>query len=604
MINDLYIYLFYYFIISYFFRFVIVITSSTQHPIELGEKRVRWIANTGSVIDLIHLICAFVFLKNDMAITLPNFLFSGLDFYVYWSSLSLIFLGFSIVVFSLMIRFSIVYLYRDTYYYKFFSTIYVLQIALCLLILTRNSEGIFIGWELLGLSSILLIAFYENQPSVLRNSLRILVIYKVSDVILYSVLICSSVNGHIYYEIISSPAAMVGLLFACLIKSSVLPWFWLPKAMEGPTPSTAVFYGGLATHVPVFIFMRVWMYQSTQLMPQYMIIMSILIVIAIICSSLRGKQINDAKNSIAYSAITQLGIIYLEVIYGFYNLAVLHCIIHGIYRTTEFLKAPSLIYNRYTIERNRRSLTDRSYFLYMKIVSKSLRVRWYILFYRELPIQQVVSTVVDNFMGLASTRLTVTDIKAYVVYSLVMLVCINGALVYYLNPIVSPEVPMLLIMAYILNVLSLINKYNPRLFFYSLTASVFASVTILMARIIPVLNYSVYLYFFVIVMVLVYTYKTKPFQQKGVKFSGLFHQSTAINMWILILGLSVTGMPGLGGFFLWERFFHALKYTEPALIISTFVLLTLDTIVFFRFYYASVLGKYDFIKQFEATYRF
>jgi NADH:ubiquinone oxidoreductase subunit 5 (subunit L)/multisubunit Na+/H+ antiporter MnhA subunit len=602
MTDKIYIYLFYYFIVSYILRFFVVIASSSHHPKELGEQRVRSAVTAGSLLDVLHFVLAIVLFRENLHLIIPDFMFFGIDVEVEWNHLSLTFLGFSIIISSLMTRFSVIYLHRDPYYYKFFSILYIAQIGLSLLILTIKNESIFIGWELLGLSSILLIAFYEYRISVLKNSLRILVIYKISDVVLYIVLVYSASNGDVYYSAISNQAAVLGLLIACLIKSSIFPWFWLPRAMEGPTPSTAIFYGGLATHIPIFIFMNVWWNLNLQTFPFAIKVISVGIAMSAICASLLSRQINDVKNAISYAAITQLGIIYLEIIFGFFYLAIIHCIVHGIYRTTEFLKAPSVLYSRYTIEQNRRFVDPRknsSSRLYLQ----SVKSWFYRLCYNEFFIQRAFIHLIDQFMGLSSSRINMRNFRFYVLYSLIIFCFINSVTFgFTVSQITFPEIGILAL-AYALNVLSLINKHNPKLCFIAMTLSVFANMTVLAARLLPILDMSVWFYLFITLLILFQTYILKALPQETPKFVGRIQKSSVFNMFVLVLGLSITGMPGLGTFFIWERLTHSLIQTDPAIVIGSFVLLALNTIAFFRFYYANFLGKYDSLEQFHTTYR-
>lgn len=609
MDNKLYTYLFYYFIASSLLRFVAVLLSSIQSPRELGEKRVRWVANYGSITDIFHFVVAFIFLNQDIRFMIPNFMFSGVNFEVNWTFLSIIFLGFAIIIISLINRFSIIYLHRDTYYYKFFSIIYILQVSLYLLILTDGSESIFIGWELLGLSSILLIAFYEYRISVLKNSLIILVIYKVADILLYSALIYSSAHDIRHFSMITEPRVIIVLLLACLIKSSIFPWFWLPRAMEGPTQSTAIFYGGLATHIPVFIFINVWWGQHFQSTNVLMMVMVCLIVSSIIGSSLLSKRMNDAKNSIAYSAIAQLGIIYLEVIFGYFHLAVMHCIIHGIYRTVEFLKAPSLLYSRHSIEKDRKSISTVLDSIRKKIFYKPIRIWLYKVCYHEFFIPRVFVNLIENFIGLYSSRVIKKTIKSYTFYSLIAIIIVAAVTVYILNYKISMQDGMLFIIAYILNLFAFSNKYDPKLFFLLMTSSIFITLTVLAEKIFPILIYSLWIYVPVLAYGLYLAYRKNSnidyllLDQNIKNFTGRIYKSTTMNMLILFLGLSNIGIPGFGIFFIWGHIEHALLHIYPGLIINAYVLLSLNTILFFRFYYSNYLGKQEVLNQFYASYR-
>lgn len=599
----LYIYLFDYFIVSSLLRFAIVVLFGAQHPKHLGELRVRRIVNYGSLSDCIHLVLAILFFQQDIRVMLTSYMFFGIDFEVYWSIQSIIFLYFSIIVIGIINRFSVVYLYRDPFFFKFFSLIHLLQFSLCLLILTRGTQSIFIGWEFMGLSSILLIAFYEYRVSVLKNSLIILVIYKVSDVLLYASLIYLGSIGIYNYDQISNPYCLLVLAAACLIKSSVLPWFWLPRAVEGPTQSTAVFYGGLATHIPVYLFMNMWQERSLDSVgwPIYVIIS--FIICSIICSNLLSQRVNDVKNAIAYSAITQLGIIYLEIIFGYSYLAMIHCVLHGLYRMVEFLKAPSMIYSRQLIEKERKYTTSIEGKRVLGWVPKGLRIWFYGLTYREFIAPRVLVHLIENFMGLYSSHINGRVMMSYIGYSLISILFMGFSTeLIFENQLTFTELG-LMGLAYLFNFLALLNKYNPRSFFLSLCMSVSAILLILINKVVPGVYFSVIVFIPAMIYVSLTAIRTKATNSSKMNFRGVLHKSTEANLLVLIVGLSIIGMPGLGTFFIWHRLEHALIDFEPGLIINCYVLLTLNTITFFRFYYANYLGKHDVLKQIQATDR-
>lgn len=596
----LFTYLFLYFVISSGIRFFWVTLASIFPSKSIAQLNVQCITNYGSILDLLHLVAAYIFLKQEVNFVISDFIYEGFDFDVYWNLRALVFLSFSIVIISLINRFSTVYLYRDPFYFKFFSMIYLLQLALVMLILTRGSESIFIGWEFLGLSSVLLIAFYEYRISVLKNSLIILAIYKISDLLLYGSLLYATAGGDLYYNTMSNPYCIFALLLACLIKSSVFPWYWLPRAVEGPTQSTAVFYGGLATHIPVYIFMNVWEMQNLYNNYLFVMIAAIFILISVISTSMLSKMANDAKNSIAYATIAQLGIIYLEVLFGFTVLATIHCLLHGIYRTVEFLRSPSVLYEHQLIERGRRFSRKPPVILLSNFIPKQLKLWIYKIAYNEFTFSRIMMNGVENFMGLFSSRINALVVKSYVIYSLLLLISIELFTTLALDRKLLFIDAALLALAYALNVLALLNKYRPWTFFAALTTSVMVSLLILADKLYPVLVWSGFIAIMIMIYITVMTYRFRTQLQPTANFMGQMHQSSGLNFLLLIIGLSIIGMPGLGIFFIWTRLEHALIHFYPSLILVVYLLLTLNTIVFFRFYYVNFLGKHDILKQIKT----
>src|SRR5262249_6045676 len=136
-------------------------------------------------------------------------------------------------------------------------------------------ESLFAGWELVGLSSALLVAFFQERPAPVRNGLRVWAVYRVSDAaLLLAAIALHHLSGEGDFDkllgavpwpdgratLTGGPALLVGLLLvvAAAGKSALVPFSgWLPRAMEGPTPSSAVFYGALSVHLGAFLLLRV-----------------------------------------------------------------------------------------------------------------------------------------------------------------------------------------------------------------------------------------------------------------------------------------------------------------------------------------------------------
>ena len=598
---EFYTYLFLYFSISSLLRFFGALLMSLIHSKPLAARLVKHMTDYGSILDLLHLGLAFVLFSHDVSFIIPNFVVESFGFDVNWNMRAILFLSFSIIIISLINRFSTVYLFRDPFYFKFFAMIHLLQLALVLLILTQGNETIFIGWEFLGISSILLIGFYEYRISVLKNSLVILAIYKVADLCLYSALLYSTAAGEPYYNLMTNPYCVFALLLACLIKSSVFPWYWLPRAVEGPTQSTAVFYGSLATHIPIYIFMNVWEHHSLSSHGLFVSIAAVFILLSIVCASMLSKIANDAKNSIAYATIAQLGIIYLEVLFGFTLLATVHCLLHGIYRTVEFLRSPSILYEHQLIEQDRKFSSEPLIFRLTHIMPIKLQLWLYKMTYNEFIFPKILMDGVENFMGLFSSRINALVVKAYIFYSLSFIFFIE-LMTFTLGRKFFLMDELLLALAYALNILAMINKYRPWIFFVALTASVMISLLILADKLYPILVWGAVFATMIMFYILILDYQLRNKLQQTANFMGQMHQSNGINFLLFILGLSIIGMPGLGIFFIWIELEHALINFYPGLILSAYALLSLNTIVFFRFYYVNFLGKYDALKQIKLMH--
>jgi NAD(P)H-quinone oxidoreductase subunit 5 len=137
---------------------------------------------------------------------------------------------------------------------------------------------------------------------------------------------------------------LIGLLLlaAAAGKSALIPFSgWLPRAMEGPTPSSAVFYGALSVHLGALLLLRV----SPLLDRSY--ILSAAVVVLGLASALFGAMTarvqSDVKSALAYASLTQVGIITAEIGFGLRYIALIHIIGHACLRTLQLLRAPTLL---------------------------------------------------------------------------------------------------------------------------------------------------------------------------------------------------------------------------------------------------------------------
>src|SRR6516225_5850506 len=167
------------------------------------------------------------------------------------------------------------YMHREPGYNRFFVLYALFTLGMVVTSLADTIETLFVGWELVGLSSALLVAFYQERPAPARNGLWIWIVYRVSDAaLLLAAVVMHRLSGEGDFDRLLAngtwpegtsalgphEALMVGLLLliAAAGKSGLVPFSgWLPKAMEGPTPSSAVFYGALSVHLGAFLLLRV-----------------------------------------------------------------------------------------------------------------------------------------------------------------------------------------------------------------------------------------------------------------------------------------------------------------------------------------------------------
>lgn len=275
----------------------------------------------------------------------------SLDFY--FDGLAAVFLGVAVVMTLLIFIFSKYYLHREQGFKRFYGTVLLFFTGLALIILAGNFEVLFLGWELIGISSVLLIAFYRDRFLPTRNALKVFSVYRIGDVFLLAAIwyMHHIFEKSVNFAEVSSLAAQHGtqivilgllLLMVAMIKSAQFPFsYWLPRAMEGPTTSSAIFYGALSVHMGLFLLLRTYPLWEESVWIRVAIAV-VGLVTAIVASSIARVQ-SSAKTQIAYASITQIGIMFIELAAGLQWLVLLHFVSNASLRTYQLLISPSIV---------------------------------------------------------------------------------------------------------------------------------------------------------------------------------------------------------------------------------------------------------------------
>ena len=131
-------------------------------------------------------------------------------------------------------------------------------------------------------------------------------------------------------------------MLAAAAKSAQFPFsFWLPRAMEGPTPSSAIFYGSLSVHLGVFLLLRAFPLIENQMTVRILIAALGFFTFMIAVGTSRVQS--SVKSQVAYSSISHIGFIFIEIALGFQILAIVHFIGNGFLRTYQLLISPSIV---------------------------------------------------------------------------------------------------------------------------------------------------------------------------------------------------------------------------------------------------------------------
>jgi len=251
------------------------------------------------------------------------------------------------------LRFSVNYMHREVGFQRFFMVLSLFSGAMLLIVLAGNAVLAFIGWELAGVSSYLLIGYaFERQNAVL-NATRIFVTNRIGDAsFLLGIALCFLWVGGVEWpqlalsggEIEPRFQGLIGLSFllAALVKSAQVPFSpWISRALEGPTPSSAVFYGSLMVHAGVYLVIRLEPLLSQ--VSVVLIIMGLLGIMTALYGWLVGLVQVDIKSSLMFSTNAQVGLMFLECGLGWFDLAAWHLGLHAVWRCYQFLHAPALL---------------------------------------------------------------------------------------------------------------------------------------------------------------------------------------------------------------------------------------------------------------------
>jgi len=283
------------------------------------------------------------------------------DFFIdfYFDKITAVYLLVGALLTFLVTIYSRYYLHRETGYKRFFNTILFFYLGYNVAVLSGNLETLFIGWEILGISSFLLISFYRHRYLPVKNAVKVFSIYRVADV---GLILAMWMSHHLWHENITflklnnlelvhehlQSHTLIGVfislmfLLSAAAKSAQLPFSsWLPRAMEGPTPSSAIFYGSLAVHLGVFLMLRTYPFWEEQTSVR-ILIAAMGLLTAIIATGI-GRVQSSVKSQIAYASIAQIGLIFIEIAAGYKNLALFHFAGNAFLRTYQLLVSPSVV---------------------------------------------------------------------------------------------------------------------------------------------------------------------------------------------------------------------------------------------------------------------
>jgi NADH-quinone oxidoreductase subunit L len=250
------------------------------------------------------------------------------------------------------------YMAHEGGYYRFFGYLNLFMFSMLMLVLANNLLLLFVGWEGVGTCSYLLIGFYFHKKSASDAGKKAFIVNRVGDAgFLLGIFLTSALLGTIrFLEIGPALAAggfavgdpritAIALLFfvGATGKSAQIPLYvWLPDAMEGPTPVSALIHA--ATMVTAGVYMVTRTNAIYQLSPKAMGAVALVGAITALFAASMGVVQNDIKKVLAYSTISQLGYMFLACGVGAFTAGIFHLMTHAFFKGLLFLAAGSVIH--------------------------------------------------------------------------------------------------------------------------------------------------------------------------------------------------------------------------------------------------------------------
>ena len=256
---------------------------------------------------------------------------------------------------SLVIQiFSTSYMSKDEKYTKYFEYFNFFVFSMLLLVLSGNFLVMFFGWELVGLSSYLLISFWSEKKSASKAGNKAFILNRIGDFgfLIGLMMILNHFQTFNFLTIFDSTLQarpenldimVLFLLLGAFGKSAQFPLFsWLPDAMEGPTPASALIHAATMVTAGVFMLVRISpMLQFSEL--GAITIISFGLLTALIAAFSAINQ-DDIKKVLAYSTISQLGFMFIAIGAGAYVAAIFHLVTHAFFKALLFLGAGAVIH--------------------------------------------------------------------------------------------------------------------------------------------------------------------------------------------------------------------------------------------------------------------
>jgi NADH-quinone oxidoreductase subunit L len=257
---------------------------------------------------------------------------------------------------SLIHLYSIGYMSHDKGFYKFFTYLNLFIFSMLLLVMGSNYLILFIGWEGVGLCSYLLIGFWYENTEYGKAARKAFIMNRIGDLglLIGIFLIASQTNALDYLSVAQNASKFefdgvvimfitLSLFIGAMGKSAQIPLFtWLPDAMAGPTPVSALIHA--ATMVTASIYLVVRSNFLYHLSPSTLDFILVIGLATSLIAAFIGLRQNDIKKVLAYSTVSQLGLMFIALGVEAYTSAMFHLMTHAFFKALLFLGAGSVIH--------------------------------------------------------------------------------------------------------------------------------------------------------------------------------------------------------------------------------------------------------------------
>ncbi|MCH8931797.1 MAG: NADH-quinone oxidoreductase subunit L [Nitrospinae bacterium] len=334
--------------------------------LKIGKDRVSWVACAGPVLSFVVtlILLVSIFFHPEGTPYPEQSLFTWIsagdfvvDFGLQIDPLSLVMMMVVTGVGSIIHIYSIGYMYKEYSYYRYFAYLNLFLFSMLLLVMGNNFLVMFIGWEGVGLCSYFLIGYYFEKKSACDAGVKAFIVNRIGDFAfllaifgifkMFGTLDFSTVMAAapttLIYDSEAATLITLALFIGATGKSAQIPLYtWLPDAMEGPTPVSALIHA--ATMVTAGVYMVVRCSALFNMAPLTMMIIALVGGGTALFAATIGTCQYDIKRVLAYSTISQIGYMFLACGVGAYTAAIFHLVTHAFFKACLFLGAGSIIH--------------------------------------------------------------------------------------------------------------------------------------------------------------------------------------------------------------------------------------------------------------------